>query len=96
MYHLFNKLDAMVAGSPTATERLRMPNGQVIHYPVRQIYPTHPHATANNHFSGNNIMEYAGIKGFGYTVTNRKDRFPVGLKQYFHNEKTQPADYRAK
>jgi hypothetical protein len=96
MYHLFNKLDAMVAGSPTATERLRMPNGQVIHYPVRQIYPTHPHATADNHFSGNNIMEYAGIKGFGYTVTNRKDRFPVGLKQYFHNEKTQPADYRAK
>jgi hypothetical protein len=41
-------------------------------------------------------MEYAGIKGFGYTVTNRKDRFPEGLKQYFHNEKTVPGDYRAK
>ncbi|KAL7529487.1 hypothetical protein ACHAXR_004154 [Thalassiosira sp. AJA248-18] len=54
------------------------------------IYESYPHGTADNHFSGEHVMDFAGRQGFGLTVTNRRDRFPKGTKPYFHHDKTVP------
>ena len=31
-------------------------------------------------------MDYLGEKGYGMTMTCRRDRFPKGLKDYLHRE----------
>ena len=52
--------------------------------------------TADNHFSVDNIMKFMGSKGYGFTVTCRRERFPVGIKQYLHREKVKLGDKMAK
>jgi hypothetical protein len=42
-------------------------------YRRRRIYSRPPHITCNNHFLGDNILDYAGQKGFGITQTCRRD-----------------------
>lgn len=96
MYHLLNSLDTMVSTTPEATVQYRNHRGVDSTYPVKKIYHSHPHGTADNHFSGDAVLDYAGRLGFGVTVTCRRDRFPPGLKPYFHHDKTTPKDQRAK
>ncbi len=65
-------------------------------YPRKKIYQSPPHITADNHFSGDNIMKFMGGKGYGFTVTCRRDCFPVGIEQYLHWEKSKVWDKMAK
>ena len=58
-------------------------------YKPRSIFFQKPHFTCDNHFSGDEIMEYAAEQGFGLTMACRRDRLPGGIpSQYFHKEKT--------
>jgi hypothetical protein len=71
-------------------------NGKEYAVPKKKIYSTLPHIVADNHFSGDNVMEYIGRKGFGITTTCRRDRFPQGLKDYLHHEKVASTDKRTR
>src|SRR5210317_1896359 len=54
----------------------------------RGIFTSYPHMTWDNYFSGDSIMNYLGGKGFGATMTCRRDRFPEGVtKDFFHWER---------
>lgn len=55
--------------------------------PKKQIFRKPPHFTADNHFSGDHVMKFIGERGFGMTMTCRRDRLPEGLKEYLHHEK---------
>lgn len=46
--------------------------------PKKKIYSKLPHIVADNHFSGENVMQFIGSKGFGITTTCHRDRFPPG------------------
>jgi hypothetical protein len=37
--------------------------------PKKHFFPLQPHFTADNHFSGDHVMEYIGLQGFGITLT---------------------------
>ena len=56
-------------------------------YPLNKIYPSPPHGTADNHFSGEAVTDMVGELGMGVTLTCRRDRFPPGTKDYFHSGK---------
>ena len=59
--------------------------------PHRGILRKQPHMTWDNFFSGDAILEYAAEKGFGLTMTCRRDRLPdkhVIAGKYWHKEKT--------
>ena len=64
-------------------------------YPLPKIYPSPPHGTADNHFSGDQVLDMAGNLGMGLTLTSRRDRFPRGTKDYFHSGKVS-VDQRTK
>ena len=66
---------------------MKDPWGSTTQHTCKKIYKECPHFTADNHFSGNHVLDLAGRMGFGLTLTARRDRLPVGLKQYFHHEK---------
>ena len=60
-----------------------------VEYKPRAIFEQKPHFTFDNHFSGDEIMEYAAAEGFGLTMTCRRDRLPGGIPDhYFHQGKT--------
>ncbi len=58
-------------------------DGKAYTVPIKKLYSKRPHITADNHFSGENVMAFIGENGFGMTCTCRRDRFPPGLKRYF-------------
>lgn len=60
--------------------------------PRKIIFKEPPHITADNHFSGDHVMDYIGQKGFGITVTCRRDRLAAGLNPYLHHEKKDSTD----
>jgi hypothetical protein len=60
------------------------------------MYQSPPHITADNHFSGDNIMKFMGGKGYGFTVTCHRDCFPVGIKLYLYQEKIKAGNKMAK
>jgi hypothetical protein len=70
--------------------------GEARRYVRRRIYSHPPHITCDNYFSGNNVLDYAGRKGFGITQTCCCDRFPEGLKEYLHHEVVNAGDARPK
>lgn len=99
MYILASKLATMVEGESNEGEAITMQNlidGKEYEVPVKKIYPKRPHITADNHFSGENVMSFLGESGFGMTVTCRRDRFPPGLKCYFNHEKVPSTDKRTR
>lgn len=99
MYTLANKLVTMVDEESNNGEFVTMKNlidGSEYVVPVKKIYPKRPHITADNHFSGENVMSFLGESGFGMTVTCRRDRFPPGLKNYFNHEKVASTDRRTR
>ena len=62
----------------------------------KKIFEKPPHLTFDNYFSGEEICNYAGEKGFGLLMTNRRDRLPKGIKsEYLHKQKTE-ANKRSK
>ena len=89
--NLIDQLDKLVVGR-VASEELKTsvppPSGygEPTTYRKRCIYPRPPHITCDNHFSGDNVLDYAGEKGFGITQTCCWDRYPKGLKEYLHHE----------
>lgn len=97
MHHLLTQLNAMVETTPeTSTTKLRNNLGVMKDYPVKKIYTSHPHGTADNHFSGEPVLDFAGKLGFGLTLTTRRDRFATGLKPYMHHDKLTPKDQRSR
>ena len=56
---------------------------------TKKLYSNRPHSTWDNHFSGDQMMQWAGENGFGLTMTCRRDRLPKGVEgKYWHKEKT--------
>ena len=56
----------------------------------KQIFSEHPHLCADNHFSGDNVMDYLGKNGFKGMFTCRRDRLPNDCPNcYFHYDKIQ-------
>jgi len=53
------------------------------------IYEQKPHITMDNYFSGDKVLDWIGNKGFGATMTCRRDRLPSGIpSKYLHKQKT--------
>ena len=57
MHYLLNAIDARVAGQTEdqATFKIDDGFGHIRSYSNKVIYGTHPHGTADNHFSGSNV-----------------------------------------
>lgn len=100
IHSLISQVETMVTGIQSDVEcvtKFRHPDGRVETFPTKKIYASQPHITADNHFSGDKVLDFAGGKGFGLTMNQRKDRFPQGLKPYCHHEKLEGhKDARAK
>ena len=86
---IVKQIDDLIDGTDPAYTVTVIPNTtDVWKYPRKKIYQSPPHITADNHFSGDNIMKFMVGKGYGFTVTCHRDRFLVGIKQYLHQEKS--------
>jgi len=48
-------------------------NGKIYTVPIKKVYSKRPHITADNHFSGENVMLFMGENGLGMTCTCRRD-----------------------
>ena len=96
--YLINQIDNLTVGNPPTQTTLFNPWRQAadVEYEMKQVYDAPPHITADNHFSGEHVLDYAGGKGYGMTMTNRRDRFPRNLKPYFHHDKVTPGCKKAK
>jgi hypothetical protein len=80
----------IVNGESTEREvtEIQNPTGNSVDkYRMKKIYQTPPHIVADNHFSGEEVMDLLGRKGYGTAMTNRRDRFLKGLKPYLHHDK---------
>jgi hypothetical protein len=61
-----------------------------------QIFAKRPHSTWDNFFSGDQIFDWLGKRGFAATMTCRRDRLPSKVpKEYLHFQKT-PSDTRSR
>ena len=92
-----NKL--LQSRKPTEREQVVLPNpsGQVERvFTLKPIYKKPPHLVGDNHFSGDEVMELLGRKGYGTTMTNHLDCFTDGLKPYLHHKKVPPGCPKAK
>ncbi len=63
---------------------------------MKPIYKKPSHLVADNHFSGEEVMELLGRKEYRMTMTNCRDHFPDGLKPYLHHDKVPPGCPKAK
>jgi hypothetical protein len=50
---------------------------------VKKIFKETPHITWDNFFSGDHVMEWLGSKGFGATMTCRRDRLPSDIPREY-------------
>ncbi len=74
--------------SEREVHEIQNPTGNgVDKYKMKRIYEQPPHIVADNHFSGEEVMDLLGRKGYGATMTNRRDCLPKGLKPYLHHDK---------
>jgi len=98
MFFLLNLIDSKVEGRTNDRSMYEVNDafGASTTHINKVIYSSHPHITADNHFSGDHVLEYGGEMGVGITVTTRRDRFPKGLKPYFHHQKVKPGDLKAR
>ena len=63
----------------------------------RQIFNEPVHITMDNYFSGDNVMNYLGERGYKATMTCRRDRLPEGIpKDAFHYLKGIKVDHRTR
>ncbi len=80
----------LVNGNSTKCETNKTQNPTGIgfeKFKMRKNYPVPLHIVADNHFLGDEVMDWLGRKGYGATMTNCQDCFPKGLKPYLHHEK---------
>ena len=63
---------------------------------IKQIFPSYPHFTWDNYFSGDHIMDWLGENGFGAIMTCRRDRLPQGVKGEYLQKDGTPVDKRSK
>ena len=100
MHYLISHAKVLVQGRGSDEDMVETsvnPSGiSVTIYKKKKIYSTPPHIFADNHFSDEHVMDFVGEKGFGMTATNRRGRFPKGLKKYFHHGKVVPGCMRSK
>ena len=98
MHYLLSRLEQHLSGAEPSSEPYRNPwNGPMTAtYINKIIYETRGHGAADNHFSGDNVLHFAGELGYGLTITNRRDRFPKQLKAHLHHDKTKPGCPKAK
>ena len=55
----------------------------------KKIFKKKFHITADNHFSGDKVFEWIGEKGYGCTMTCRRDRLPAEIPSYnLHKKQT--------
>ena len=100
VYNLCNKLAMMVIINDNEEHVDNMVSirnlidGSEYTVPVKKIYSTRPHITADNHFSGKNVMNFMGENGFGMTATCCRDRFSLGIKPYVNHNKVASTDKR--
>ena len=93
LYMLLEEVNHLVKGVKSDEEStfiVTTPSQKEVKYRRNKIYTEHPHATADNHFSGEHVLDHAGRKGYGLTMTNRRDRCPDGLKPFLHTDKIAP------
>ena len=77
---IVKQIDGLIDGTDPAYTETVIPNTtNTWKYPKNKIYQLPPHITVDNHFSGDSIMKFMGSKGYRFTVTCRRDRFPVGI-----------------
>jgi hypothetical protein len=56
---------------------------------IRQIFTARPHSTWDNFFSGDQIFDWLGEKGFAATMTCCRDHLPSEVpNEYLHAKKT--------
>ncbi|KAG7370169.1 hypothetical protein IV203_027915 [Nitzschia inconspicua] len=61
------------------------------------LWTSKPHTTWDNHFSGDEVMNWLGTNGYSATMTCRRDRLPSDIPRHFlHHEKTDPGSKPAK
>ena len=90
----YEKYDGWNKQGPAEVRRLMetiMPRikGQTEVPGIRQIFSVRPHSTWDNFFSGDQIFDWLGQKGFAATMTCRRDRLPFQVpKEYLHAKKT--------
>jgi hypothetical protein len=84
VHRIIEMLEPMILGEPNQKN-------------VRQIFPEKPHITCNNYFSGDEVMDYLGEKGFSATMTCQRNGLPQGVDRCFlHKEKMVPGDKYAR
>ena len=95
MVALVKQLSELVDGykdengeTPTITINNRFVD-KTYEVPKKTIFSQKPHICADNHFSGDHVMDYIGKLGFGMTCTCRRDRLPSEIKPFLHHEKEQ-------
>ena len=88
---LVMSIDSLIVNGESSereVHEIQNPTGNgVDKYKMKRIYEQPPHIVADNHFSGEEVIDLLGRKGYGATMTNRRDRFPKGLKPYLHHDK---------
>ena len=92
LWYLMNQVtDLLIKPTPEADVTFQVPSASGVGvgrtFSKRRIFSKCPHFTVDNHFSGDDILDEAGKRGFGITGTVRRDRFPAGLKEFVHSEK---------
>ncbi len=74
MVDLVTTLDSLlINGNSTERETNEIQNLTGIgfeKFKMRKIYPVPPHIVADNHFLGDEVMDWLGWKGYGTTMTN--------------------------
>ena len=60
------------------------------HSSLQSLFREPVHFTMDNHFSGENVIQLLGSKGYKATFTTRRDRLIQGVPtKYFHHRKTE-------
>lgn len=96
---LIKQVNSLIVGRGTVEERtvvMRDPDNNEVSFVADQIFKEGLMLAGDNHFWSDAIADLLGGLGMGGTFTNRRDRFPTGLKDYVHKEKVAPGDKRAK
>ena len=60
------------------------------------LFSQYPHMTWDNYFSGDEIMNYLGERGYGAIMTSRRDQLPKEFDKCFLHYKKMSVDSRNK
>ena len=63
---------------------------------TKKIFKKKYHVTADNYFSGDKVFEWIGEKGFGCTMTCRRDRLPSEIPAHNLHKTTMDASEKSK